>query len=281
MEGKGISEVTRGLNADRIPSRRGSHWSPPSLSRILRRGSLRGHATLGGDAVRDDRGLPVVVWPPLVTDDEWHALSRALSVNTKEPRFPEGGRVPLLQRLAICSSCGMPLTPRHFGHPTRSPLYMCQSRNRGRECEKPQTVTANPLEAEAERQFLDTWGDVEVIETISEEVVPEGLDNVLDAIAQTLESMGRPGADVMGLAARMVTLGEERDRLTALPTISAVQRRTGETYGEVWARGSVAERRKIMLGAGAFVTVYPAAARGHFDPERVAVSDELAGQLDD
>ncbi|MCK8476984.1 MULTISPECIES: hypothetical protein [Micrococcales] len=142
-------------------------------------------------------------------------------------------------------------------------------------------MTANPAEAEAERQFLDAWGDVEVIETVSEEVVPEGLDNVLDAISQTHAAMNRPGADVMELAARMVTLGEERDRLTALPSISAVQRRTGETYGEAWARSSVAERRKIMMGAGAFVTVYPAAAKGHWNPERIVVSDELAGQLDD
>lgn len=281
MAGRSISEVVRSLNTDGITSRRGSHWSPPTLSRILRRGSLRGHATLGGDIVRDERGLPEVVWPPLISDDEWRELSQALGANAKEPRLPEGGRVPLLQGLAICSSCGRPLTPRHFAHPTRAPLYMCQSRNRGRACEKPQTVTATPAEGEAERQFLEVWGDVEVVETISEDVAPAGLANVLDAIAQTHEAMGRPGADVMALAARMVALGEERDRLSALPTVRAVQRRTGETYGQVWVRGSVVERRKIMLGAGAHVTVYPAAARGHWNPERIVVSDELAGQLDE
>lgn len=280
LAGTSVTQVARSLTEDGIPSRRGSYWSRSTVARTLRHGSLRGWATVSGDLVRDDRGLPTVMWPPLIDEDEAQALALAMTRRAPEQRLPDNGRVPLLQGLALCASCMYPLTPRHFAHPTRDALYVCQSRNRGRICEAPQTVTAANAEKEAAEQFLDVWADVEIVETTSEEVHPAELSKVLEALAQTHAAFGKPGADHGPLAERMAALDKERERLSA-STTAKVQRRTGVTYGERWSAASVAERRDIMRGAGAFVTVNPAAARGHWNPERIVVSDELAGQLDD
>ena len=280
LAGTSVGQVVIGLNADGVPPRRGVAWTRGVAVRVLRHRSLRGYATLAGDAVRDERGLPVVTWPPILSDEDARALAQVMEKRTAYPRRPAGERVPLLHRVAYCSSCERPLTPRHFSHPTRAALYTCQTRGLGRACARPQTVTASRAEEAAEKLFLAAWGDVEVIETVRETVQPEGLADVLTAIAQTQEAIGRPGANVMSLAQRMVALGAERDRLSALPRTVATHRRTGRTYRQLWEGASTTERREIMLGAQAYVWVHPAKARGHWDDDRVTLVDELAGSVD-
>ncbi|QOI66970.1 serine integrase [Microbacterium phage GardenState] len=281
IEGAGPSAIARELNADGIPSRRGVEWNVRTVGRILRHGSLRGYATVKGDKVRDEIGLPVVIWPPLITPEEARQLDAALARTPHPGSYGDGGPEPLLQGLALCSSCGSPMTPRHFRRPDLAAMYVCQSRNRGRLCDRPQTANAARLEGVAERLFLASYGRIPVVETVEEATVPDGLPEVLQAIEETTDAMRAPGADVMALAERLVALNGERERLKALPHTTTRSKATGELYADLWERSGTVERRELMRGLQAFVIVHPARARGHWNDDRVELVDYMAGQLDD
>ncbi|WP_396658380.1 recombinase family protein [Microbacterium sp.] len=298
LRGDSLLSITRRLNADGIPPRRGADWSRSVVARLLRHGSIRGYATTGGakasrpgepqkpgDFVRDERGLPLIVWPPLVTPEEARELDRILKMGESAPKTIHDDTL-LLVGLAVCSSCGRLMVARSSRRPTvddpgrRWELYVCQTRNRGGLCDAPQTIRARLADEEAERQFLAAFGRVEVVETVEEAQEPEELADVVAAIEETTDAMRRPDADVMALAERLVTLRRERDRLQALPRTQAIHRRTGETYGDRWERATIPERREIMRGASAYVRIVPAIRRGAFTPDRVDLVDVLAGQLD-
>lgn len=280
LEGKSFHQLAVDLTSDGIRTRRGNVWSAATVAVTLRNGSLRGWATVNRDYLRDERGIPAVVWPPYLTPEEARALDKALERKTSRVRYSEGA-VALLHGLAICSSCGRALTPRHFARPDLAALYACHSRNRGFVCELPQTIIAHAAEEEAEAQFLARWGHTPIIETVAAEEEPEGLAEIVNAIRDTQEKFGRPGADYAALAARMQTLDAERQRLAALPKSVAVQRATGQTYGEKWKDATTAERRELMLSAEAYVFVYPPVKRGGSPRGRIRVMDELAGALDE
>jgi DNA invertase Pin-like site-specific DNA recombinase len=282
LAGVGVHEVTRRLNADGIRNRTGHEWDTSTLTRILRHGTIRGHARLHGDVVRDERGLPAEVWPPLVSREEARELDRLLKPGASPVRYAERPDA-LLAGVALCSGCGRLLVPRFFGRPAGppAPLYACQTRNRGGECPTPQTVTAAPAEEVAERRFLASYGRAPVMESVIDDIEPEGLADVLAAKEETQAAFGRPGADYMALAARMATLDAELTRLSRGTNTATRSRATGETIRELWERSTTAERRAIMRGAEAYVVVRPAKARGHFDADRIDLLDYSAGTFDD
>ena len=304
LAGTSVLEVTQRLNADGIAPRRGAEWSRTVVARLLRSGTLRGYATSGGakspgrnkqtgeampqkrgDKVRDERGIPAVVWPPLVTPEEARALDKTLAVGASSARTLHDEEL-LLIGLAICSSCGRKMTPRAVKRPSRSDaerrlnLYVCHTRNRGGQCSTPQTISAHLADEAAERQFLRAFGCNLVTETLEEAVEPADLPEVLAAIDETTDAMREPGADLAALASLLGGLALERDRLTAQPRTRAVYRVTDESYADLWERSTVSERRKLMLGAEAYVSILPAERRGYFTTSRVQMLDHLAGHFD-
>lgn len=304
LAGASVLEVTKRLNEDGIQPRRGQAWSRTVVARMLRSGAIRGHATTGGakspgkhretgkalpqksgDVVRDERGLPLIVWPPLVTPEEGRELDRLLRSGESRPRTLHSDSLLLAGGLAICSSCGKAMTARAAHRPVKGDaekrlvLYVCQTRGSGGQCERPQTISAHLADEAAEAAFLSAYGHVEVLETVTEAAEPGDLADVRKAIAETSEAM-RGDGDVMALAERMLALRAERERLEALPQTREVRRRTGQTYADLWEDSDIAGRRALMLSAEAYARILPAPRRGKFDPERVDVLDHLAGQFD-
>jgi len=285
LAGKSLNSIARDLSYYGHRTRRGAAaWGPPTVARILRHGSLRGWATLARDYVRDERGLPAVVWPPYLSAEEAAELDRVMALARVDPAARiNTGETPLLRGLVLCSSCGRAMTPRTSSNANRALLYRCMSRARGYVCEKPQTVTAAPADAEAERQFLEMWGSTEVIETVQ---VPRELTALREVTAEAdrvWERMrtARGEDERRRLFDTYNQLVAERDRLASLSQTVPEERRTGRTIRDEWAAADVNERRRLMTEAQAYVWIYPAAARGRFNADRVVVSDERAPAHDE
>ncbi len=280
LSGASLLSITRRLNEDKIPPRRGADWSRTVVARWLRSGAIRGHARVSGERLRDDVGLPRTIWPPIVSVEEGRELDRLLAPHAKAPRVIDRKDF-LLAGLAICSGCHRVMTTRiaRTGRATPLHQYVCQTRNRGGICPTPQTVKAEAADIEAERQFLRALGGVDVIETTTQAEPAEGLSDVLQAIDETTSAMrtARP-EDIMDLASRLVSLQAERERLDR-PVQVAQHRRTGETYADLWVRLTLPQRRDLLLSSESYAIIHPAQRRGLFTPDRIEVLDHLAGQL--
>ncbi len=290
LEGRSIYAVTAGLNADGIPTRRFSTWSPTVVRRLLRSGSVLGRVLTGtkakdgkrqpGDYIRDpETGLPITFWEPLLTIEEAERV-RALTDWTSKPdhagRIREGRRRAsrLLSGMIFCPGCGNPLTVRGHQNSPRAAMYACAAGSRGFDCPGGISVHCDRVEAEVERQFLAAYGHLRTIEerTLQREVA--GLAAVVEAIGQTTDALRAPDADVLALVDRLTALRAERDRLDAAPSAPVVELvETGRTFAEDWHLGDTAARRRLLGLAAVAIEVVPRGRGGNtnWDPSRVNV----------
>lgn len=287
LAGASLYAVAHALTSEGIPSRRGGTWNGATIRRMLRGDALLGRVLSGGQLVRDPLGLPVVLWPPIITTGEADRL-RALLTATPTPGRAAAsarGRLKasrLLSGVLMCSGCGSPLTARHNARTDLPAMYACSSRNRGRLCPAPVSGNALKAEAEVERLFLAAVGALDVVEVVESAHEDAHVAEVEAAIAQTTDELRSPDADLPALVARLTTLRTERQRLAALPLIptrSIVP--TGQKVAAQWAAADYLGRRRLLLDSGAEVVLAPARARGHWDAGRVSVEfpeDYLAGE---
>lgn len=272
LAGRPVYAITQGLNADGIPPRRSGSWSPSSVQRILRSNSVLGRVKVGGDLLRDDKGVPVQVWAPLLDVAEVERL-RALTDWTATPGRSEAtaaGRrrkaSRLLSGLLYCPGCGGALVAR-----TRkgTALYSCGASARGRVCPGGVAVEADRIEAEIGRRFLAAFGRLEVVEARTSAPEVAGLAAVEEAIRETTDALRDPSADVVALVDRLTSLRAERDRLAALPAEPVVDLvETGETFAEAWGRLDVPGRRLMLTAAGLEVEI-GRGRRGAWTPDRI------------
>ncbi|AYN58532.1 integrase [Arthrobacter phage Liebe] len=279
LSGRPVYAIAQGLNADGIPPRRASSWSPTSVQRILRSNAVLGRVKVRGDLLRDDAGVPVQVWAPLLDVDEVERL-RALtdwspipgrSAATAAGKRRKASR--LLSGLLYCPGCGGPLVAR-----TRrdTALYSCGASARGRACPGGVAVEADRVEAEVARRFLAAFGRLEVVEARESSAPVAGLAAVEEAIRDTTDALRDPAADVPVLVDRLTSLRAERDRLAALPsapTVALVE--TGESFATAWDRLDVAGRRRMLTAAGLEVEI-GRGLRGRWTPDRIQA--RVAGQ---
>jgi site-specific DNA recombinase len=278
LEGRSLYAITGGLNADGLLARRGKSWQVTSVATLLRGDAILGRMKSGGQLVRDERGLPVQVWQPLVGAEDAARLRARLHVDRIPGRGAESsaGRLRasrMLSGIIRCHSCGEKLTARHTAHPTLVARYICVARTRGRVCAQPVAGGADRADAVVEERFLAAVGRLPVVEV--RELMRDDVDTwaVEAAIADTTDELRHPDADLGGLIERLTTLRAERDRLAALPVVPTVQHvATGETFGEVWARGDYLARRALLMTAGVSVTLHPAVSRGLWSDDRVEVA---------
>jgi site-specific DNA recombinase len=273
LAGESIYSVAQTLSAEGIRPRRSPEWSVTSIRQMLRADALLGRTRSQGELVRDETGVPVEFWPPLVTVEEVERL-RALTEPQPQPDGQARGRRKanrLLSGLLTCPTCGGALVVNsRANQPT---LYGCASRARGRVCAKGIVIDCERVEAEVTRQFLKVVGHYSVVEprTVAREVA--GLAAVEEAIRHTTDALREPDADVLSLVDRLNSLRTERERLDALPYSAAVEMvETGETFAEAWARHDTMGRRALLLTSGVSIGVAPARQRGTWDPSRVSLS---------
>ncbi|MGW1023585.1 recombinase family protein [Streptomyces sp. NPDC002577] len=244
-----------------------ARWNPGMVSSLLRQPSLRGWMMLDGEPVRDEVGEPVLAGEPLVDDETWRRLQAEMDTREPAGERNKSDAHPLLGIL-FCGTCEGRLYQGWMAPgPNRKVAkrqYRCAARAHGRTCGKPAYVTAEPVDAYVQEQFLDMFGAMELVEIIT---IP-GVDHTaeikelrfdVDALAARLTTLRGPAADAV--ARQLQGRSDKLERLEAQPIIPArtEEVRTGVTYADSWrqakARGDVEECRKMLLDVGMRVTV--------------------------
>jgi DNA invertase Pin-like site-specific DNA recombinase len=278
LGGTPVYAVAVDLNREGIQPRRAAQWDPGVIRRLLRSDYVLGRVRSRGELLRDDNGVPVVQWEPLLSVEEVERL-RAITDYTTTPGRSEAtaaGRrnraSRLLSGLLTCPSCGGNLIAKNRTNTTGQDIYSCQARARGRVCERGVAVECERVEAEVERRFLGAVGRMEVVEQRVSVREVAGLASVEEAIRDTTDELRAPEADVVALVERLSRLRAERDRLAAAPATPTTELvETGETFRELWDRLDYAGRRGLLISSGVEIAIAPAAQRGKWDPERVSV----------
>lgn len=261
-----LNSVVAELNAEGVKPRRAARWTLRSLQGILLSPASLGRIAYQGDVVRDDRGLPVQAWPPVLAPEEQLMLRPLITGN---PRKPRRRAARLLSGLALCDSCGGTLSVRSY---SGGASYGCTADARGRVCEAPVYVKAELIEAEVERRFLATYGFFKMTEEIETAPDDPGLVVVEEAIRDTASALAKPGVDVAALAARMADLHAERERLAAAPKRrESLLVESDRTFAEEWEGASIERRRALLRSSGAEIRVLRPVGGRRWTPERVVM----------
>jgi hypothetical protein len=267
--------------------RRAEAWAISSLRVVLTGDSALGRQSRHGVPIRDEAGVLVAPWEPILTVEESERLRALLVPRPLTETRRKASR--LLSGLLVCATCGSRLrvnSRRTDGAQVES--YGCRANSDGRVCGQPASVNADQVEAFLVDEFLAVVGGLPVVER--REVIRDiaGIAEVEEAIRHVTDSMREPGADLGALVARLGALTESRDALAsrpAEPTIEVVE--SGETYAERWARAETNERRATLESVLAGPVPVKAIGRGfrRMDAERVAAPwawlDEAAAHFVD
>jgi site-specific DNA recombinase len=286
MAGRPADDLDRGV------------WRISTIRLVWTADYLLGRVRESGKLIRDEDGLPLQVWTPILdlvqltalrerlgnpAEDtraiqEWRAeqkanpsrdiprpptLARARPANTRAAR--------LLSGLAYCAHCGHKL---YVGTVGGKPSYRCPQGGAPNLCPGIR-ITAEPLEEYVTSLFLSgagNWPEVEQREALADSGTAEALAEVQAAIQETLTALGEDDGDTDLLTQRLGTLKSRRTELRALPaTLSIETMPTGRTLAEAWhAEGTIAGRRATLLWALDHVLISKRVGRGpQFDPARV------------
>lgn len=272
LGGASVYATTQALNDDGVKPRRAARWEPSSVQRIVRSDSVLGRVKSRGALVRDDDGLPVVRWEPILSVEEVDRLRALTEWGSKTGRTASTRRRAsrLLSGLLSCESCGSALVVRYRSG--RNAIYGCGLKARGGACKRGTVVECERVEAEVERRFLDALGIFPVVEQVVTTRDVPGLAEVEQALRETADEMTRPDADVAALVERLNALRVRRESLEAIPVAPETRLvETGQSFAERWAVEDVAGRRALLRSAGVEVTLGPG-QKGRWRPERVQMT---------
>lgn len=128
-------------------------WTSGTLSKVLRSPSLMGHRIHKGQTVRDPAGAPVLIGPPLLTEDEFGSLQDLLQARSSGSR-PRSRTNALLTAVAHCSGCdGRMYFAARKGYPHGD--YACRATARGEVCSAPASMRSDWLESYTVTQYRE------------------------------------------------------------------------------------------------------------------------------
>ncbi|MER5535493.1 recombinase family protein [Streptomyces mirabilis] len=130
-------------------------WTSGTLSKVLRSPSLMGHRVHRAQTVRDNEGAPVLIGPPLLAEDEFHALQDVLLARSNGTRRQRTTTSALLTGVAYCAGCdGRMYFAARKGYPYGD--YMCRATARGEVCPAPAGMRSDWLEEYAVNKYRQT-----------------------------------------------------------------------------------------------------------------------------
>ena len=270
LSGTSLYKATLSLNQRKVLTRAGKPWDSQTVKRIVLGPAVLGRVAMKGDVVRDERGVPVEVWPAIVTVEE------AARLRARITRAPAGKRRKraegLLSGLAVCGGCQGSLNYRRRHTKAGMPSYGCRARARGQVCDVGAHIKAEFLETQVEEEFKRRFGMFKVTEVIESAPEVAGLAVVEEAIRDTLARMADEDADLPALMDQVTDLREERTRLKAQPQeVQSVAVETDQRVRERWDDAGVKERRMMLRSFGLQVTVHKNLTPGENDPDRVEI----------
>ncbi|GHA75688.1 integrase [Streptomyces termitum] len=310
LEGKTVSAIAAGLNADSIPSPRdhwalkkkretggktggakGAHvvrdvfkWAPAVITRMLRNPALLGWKMHKGKPVRDAEGNPIMsTETPILTREEFDRIGAVLdsrSIDNTDRRDTDA----LLLRVVHCDSCGgrMYLSKQEGKHGN----YKCNFHARGVECTAPAHVRADWVDDYVTAEFLRVAGPVQtthVVEIPGYDPGPE----LRATVAEFEEHQRQEGRQKSQHAAR--AWQERADALdNRIAELESREKRepqrvvtpTGRTFADEWAEKDTAGRRALLIEAGVRLDVQRGTRGGWRKLDVRRVTFTMSGELD-
>ncbi|MYS73402.1 recombinase family protein [Streptomyces sp. SID5926] len=156
-------------------------WTSGTLSKVLRSPSLMGHRIHKGETVRGLDGTPVLIGPPLLTEEEFGVLQDHLQARSSGNRHRRPTNA-LLTAIAHCSGCGgrMYFAARK-GYPHGD--YACRATARGDVCPAPASMRSDWLESYTVAQYRE----------MTKTDVPVTRERLLESGARVTVTKGRCG----------------------------------------------------------------------------------------
>lgn len=308
MDGKTAAAIATGLNSDGIPSprdywslRQGREtggktggragetvtrgrfaWRHGTVKNLLTSGRILGWKTAGEKPVRDSEGAPVMATAePILTREEFDAIGARFAELALADTAGSSERVDsvaLLLRVIVCDGCGGRMYLQRAG---RTEIYRCGSVTRGHACAARATIKREWADDYVEREFLRAVGGLRLTQR---RIIP-GYDPQpeIDATAAEYEAHMSERGQQKSNAAREAWQKRARAldaRLAELESREATEPRTevvyvGRTFVDEWSAADTAERRAMLVEAGAQLRVRRAKRGKYQQLDEGRVSFEL------
>ena len=222
---------------------------PQTVWNTLTSKTLLGHATYEGQTVRDRNGMPVLNAEPVLTQDEWDRLQKAVAVRRVQQTRTTG--VSPMNGIAFCQRCDSQLYQRRYKSKGKYKYcyYYCPNKH-GR------NIPADEVEKLVFDTFLEDFGDDQVLEKvyvpaeehqIELEAAQRALDELSSLVGTTTSDYARSR-----LTEQLRALDFEIARLEKLPSHQAgwEYKETGSTFKSVWSNSSLEEKRRLVIDKG-------------------------------
>lgn len=218
---------------------------PQTIWNMVTSKYLLGHATYEGRTVRDRAGQPVLYADPVLTQDEWDRLQKAVSVRRQSQNRTAG--VSAMYGVAFCVECDHQLYTRTYHKRNNAYRYYFCPNNHGR------LIPADALEKLVFDTFLEDFGDEYVTERVYRPAENHQIE--LEAAVRAVEELSAlvgtmTSATVRStLTEQLRALDSEIERLEKLPNRPAGwdYRETGSTFKSVWLNASLEDKRKLII----------------------------------
>lgn len=240
---------------------RGACWRHNTIRNILTSRTLLGEMSHEGLSVKGMDGMPVLAGEAAITLAEWKQL-HALVVDNVKPRT-RTAKTSLLLDIARCGKCGAKLyRQRAVKRDVEYLYYRCANQvgNGTRTTCSGGLIRAKELEDYVTNELLGRIGSFEVTEKV---LIPgdDIASDLADAVASledlsSLAGTAKSKSAKKLYAAQMAALDDRISRLENTPQKPDEWTwvGTGDTYGAVFVKGDVEERRSLLLRSGITVT---------------------------
>lgn len=311
FEGKTISAIAVGLNADGIPSPR-DHWAvkkgrktggrtggvkglvkeaflwnPAVITRMLRNETLLGWKMHKGKPVRDAEGNPIMqTETPIMTREEFDRIGVVLderSINNSDRKDTEA----LLLRVIHCDSCGGRMyLNKQESKKNQHPTYKCNPYARGFKCEKSANIRGDWADEYVTAEFLRLVGSIQTTRVVTIPGYDPGpeLRATIAEFAEHQEQKGRQKSKhaaaewqkrADALDNRIADL-ESREKTEPQRVVTP----TGRTFADEWAEKDTAGRRALLIEAGVRLNVRRGTRGGWRTLDTRRVDFTMSGDLD-
>ncbi|MEV0275956.1 recombinase family protein [Streptomyces sp. NPDC050610] len=310
FEGKTVSAIAVGLNADSVPSPR-DHWAVQKgrkkggktggveklvkdaflwnaavITRMLRNEALLGWKMHKGKPVRDAEGNPIMqAETPIMTREEFDRIGSALdkrSIDNRDRKDTDA----LLLRVIHCDSCGGRMYLNKETKANRTTTYKCNWYSRGFKCEKPANIRGDWVDEYVTAEFLRLVGPIPVSRTIitpGYDPTPE-IEATQAEFAAHQEEKGRQKSNAAKRAwqERADALDNRLALLEATPARPETREMTptGRTLADEWADADNETRRHMLIEAGARLDVRRGTRGGWRKLDTRRVDFTISGELD-
>ena len=241
-------------------------WDQSNVQALWSGQALLGRVTNNGEVVRDERGVPITPFPPILTLDQHGAILARFGEKRGQQKRRRAKR--LGSGLILCAECG----GRMYAKATASgDYYACSASARGVVCAQPR-MKADTVDELIEKHYLRNYGDMPEAITV-EHSKPQGaveLAEVTEAIGATAEAFKDPTADRAALLVRLDALQARQAELEAMPLESVKEVRfTGLTVRQSWKTADLDRKRDLLskvYEAWEIAPLAPGAPRNRANP---------------